>query len=100
MVEAMLSSGVPLAELAASLKEFPQVLRNVRVREKADFKQFPELIRVMEEIKAELAGAGRLDVRYSGTEPLARVMVEGEDQEKIEGLAGRMTTVITKYLGE
>jgi phosphoglucosamine mutase len=72
----------------------------VRVREKADFKQFPELIRIMEEIKAELAGTGRLDVRYSGTEPLARVMVEGEDQEKIESLAGRMTAVITKYLGE
>ena len=100
MVEAMLSSGASLAELAAGLKEFPQVLRNVRVREKADFKQFPELIRVMEEIKAELAGTGRLDVRYSGTEPLARVMVEGEDQEKIESLAGRMTAVITKYLGE
>lgn len=100
MVEAMLASGASLAELAAPLKEFPQILLNVKVREKADFKQFPEIIRVMEEIKAELAGAGRLDVRYSGTEPLARVMVEGEDQEHIEGLAGRMTAVITKYLGE
>jgi phosphoglucosamine mutase len=100
MVEAMLTAGASLAELAAGLKEFPQVLRNVRVKEKAEFKQFPEIIRVMEEIKAEMAGAGRLDVRYSGTEPLARVMVEGEDQEEIEGLAGRITAVITKYLGE
>jgi len=100
MIAAMLFSGASLADLAADLKEFPQVLHNVRVREKADFKHFPEIIRVMEEIKAELAGAGRLDVRYSGTEPLARVMVEGEDQKKIEGLAGRMTAVITKYLGE
>ena len=100
MVEVMLSSGASLAELAAGLNEFPQVLRNVRVREKADFKQFPEIIRIMEEIKAELAEAGRLDVRYSGTEPLARVMVEGEDREKIEGLASRMIAAIAKYLGE
>jgi phosphoglucosamine mutase len=100
MIEAMLSSGASLADLAAGLKEFPQILRNVKVREKADFRQFPEIIQVMEEIKAEISGAGRLDVRYSGTEPLARVMVEGEDQEKIEYLAGRMIAAIARHLGE
>jgi phosphoglucosamine mutase len=100
MIEAMLSSGASLADLATGLKEFPQILRNVKVREKADFRQFPEIIQVMEEIKAEISGAGRLDVRYSGTEPLARVMVEGEDQEKIEGLARRMVAAIARHLGE
>jgi phosphoglucosamine mutase len=100
MLQVMLSSGASLGELTVGLREFPQILRNVRVREKTDFKQFPEIIRTMEEIKAELAGAGRIDVRYSGTEPLARVMVEGEDQDRIETLAGRMTSVIKKYLGE
>jgi len=100
MVEAMLAAHVSFSRLAGGLKEFPQVLHNVRVREKLDFKQFPEIVKTMDEIRAALAGAGRLDVRYSGTEPLARVMVEGEDLEEVEKLAGRMTLVIGKYLGE
>ncbi|HCS49119.1 MAG TPA: phosphoglucosamine mutase, partial [Candidatus Aminicenantes bacterium] len=76
MLEAMLEAQVSFSGLAGGLKEFPQVLHNVRVREKLDFKQFPEIVRTMDEIRAVLAGAGRLDVRYSGTEPLARVMIE------------------------
>lgn len=100
MVEAMVASGASLADLAADYKEFPQVLRNVRVREKADFSGFPEICRVMDEIKSELEGKGRLDVRYSGTEPVARVMIEGEDQERIEAMAGRIVEVIGRHLGE
>jgi phosphoglucosamine mutase len=100
MLEAMLATHVPFSQLAGELKEFPQVLHNVRVREKLDFMQFPEIIKTMDEIRATLAGAGRLDVRYSGTEPLARVMIEGEDLGQVEELAGRMTSVIGKYLGE
>jgi phosphoglucosamine mutase len=100
MLQAMLAEGVSFSELAGKLKEFPQVLHNVRVREKRDFHEFPEIVRTMEEIKGKIAGAGRLDVRYSGTEPLARVMIEGEDLGQIEELAGRMTSVIGKYLGE
>jgi phosphoglucosamine mutase len=99
MLEAMLSSGAPFSELVQGLTEFPQILKNVRVREKLDFSRFPEIIQVMDEVKARLAGAGRLDVRYSGTEPLARVMIEGEEKAQIEELAGRMTAVIAKYLG-
>ncbi len=100
MLGAMLSSGAPLSELVKGLKEFPQILQNVWVREKTDFREFPEIIQVMEEVKAQLAGVGRLDVRYSGTESLARVMVEGEDKAQIEELARRTTDVIAKYLGE
>jgi phosphoglucosamine mutase len=100
MLEVMLSSEALLSELVKGLKEFPQILQNVWVREKADFHRFPEIIQVMEEVKSQLAGVGRLDVRYSGTEPLARVMVEGEEKAQIEELARRMTDVITKYLGE
>jgi phosphoglucosamine mutase len=100
MVEAMLSARVSFSELTAGLKEFPQVLHNVRVREKRDFKEFPEIVKAMDEVRSALAGAGRLDVRYSGTEPLARVMIEGEDLGRIEELAGRMTSVIGRYLGE
>jgi len=100
MLEAMLEARVSFSGLAGGLKEFPQILHNVRVREKLDFKHFPEIVRTMDEIRASLAGAGRLDVRYSGTEPLARVMIEGEDLGRVEELAGRMTSVISKYLGE
>jgi phosphoglucosamine mutase len=100
MLEAILTSGAPLSELVKGLKEFPQILQNVWVREKADFHLFPEIIQVMDEVKAQLVGVGRLDVRYSGTEPLARVMVEGEEKAQIEELARRMTDVIAKYLGE
>jgi phosphoglucosamine mutase len=96
----MLQAGAPFSELVSGLREFPQILENVRVREKADFSGFPEIIQVMDEVKAQLAGAGRLDVRYSGTERLARVMIEGEEKAQIEELARRMTDVITKYLGE
>lgn len=99
MLEAMLAKQVSFSGLTGGLKEFPQVLHNVRVREKRDFKEFPEIIKTMDEIQAALAGTGRLDVRYSGTEPLARVMIEGEDLVRVEGLAARMTAVITKYLG-
>jgi phosphoglucosamine mutase len=100
MLEAMLAMRVSFSQLTEGLKEFPQVLHNVRVREKLDFKQFPEIVKAMDEIRAALAGAGRLDVRYSGTEPLARVMIEGEDLTRIEELAARMTAVIAKHLGE
>lgn len=100
MLEAMISSESSLSELAGGLIEFPQTLQNVRVREKVDFHKFPEIIQVMDEIKTQLAGVGRLDVRYSGTEPLARVMIEGEEKAQIEELARRMTDVIAKYLGE
>jgi len=100
MLEAMLAAQVSFSGLAGGLKEFPQVLHNVRVREKLDFKQFPEIVQTIDEIRAALAGAGRLDVRYSGTEPLARVMIEGEDLGRIEELAGRLTSVIARCLGE
>ncbi|MEW5900408.1 MAG: phosphoglucosamine mutase [Acidobacteriota bacterium] len=100
MLETMLTSETRLSELASGLPEFPQVLRNVRVREKADWREFPEILGAMDEVKSRLAGVGRLDVRYSGTEPMARVMIEGEDKAEIEALAKRLISVIAKYLGE
>ncbi len=100
MLEVMLSRRASLSELTSGLKEFPQVLLNVRVREKPDFSRFPEIIQVMEEVKRKLAGRGRLDVRYSGTEPLARVMVEAQEKALVQALAKRMAGTIAKYLGE
>jgi phosphoglucosamine mutase len=100
MLDTMLATNLSFSELTGRLEEFPQILQNVRVREKADLSRFPEIVRTIEEIRAELAGAGRIDVRYSGTEPVARVMIEGEDLARIEKQAVRLTSVIAKYLGE
>jgi len=99
MIEAMAGSAAPLSELVRGFKEFPQILTNVRVSRKADFAEFPEITETMAEVKRKLGESGRLDVRYSGTEPLARVMIEGQDRAEIEGLARRMADVIAKYLG-
>jgi len=100
MLEVMITRDLPLSKLVGGYEEFPQVLANVRVGKKIDFREFPEIMDTIEGIKGKLGGAGRLDVRYSGTEPLARVMVEGKDRQAIEQYAQQMTSVIAKYLGK
>jgi len=99
MVEAMAERNLPLSKLVEGFEEFPQVLRNVRVRKKIDFNQFPEIIKTMEEIKNHIGDTGRLEVRYSGTEPLARIMVEGQDKSLVEKYSLQMADSIAKYLG-
>ncbi len=100
MAEVLLERKMPLSELAAGCGEYPQVLVNVRVGRKADFKEFPEIVRTAEKIRIALGEDGRLDLRYSGTEPVARIMIEGEDKRDIEKHAGRLARAIKKYLGE
>jgi phosphoglucosamine mutase len=88
-----------LDELAADLTVFPQLLVNIRVKERRPIDQMP---RVMNEISASesmLNGSGRVLVRFSGTEPLARVMVEGEDLNLVETLAARIASAIRTELG-
>jgi phosphoglucosamine mutase len=92
----MLRAGKPLSELAACMPRFPQVLENVRVRRMEDFSTLPA---VLARIKDARAGVGRVLVRYSGTEPLARVMVEGPDEAAIRGWAGQIATAIREALG-
>jgi phosphoglucosamine mutase len=100
MAEVLLERGRPLSELAAGCGEYPQILVNVKVVRKADFGEFPEIGRTAEGIRAALGEDGRLDLRYSGTEPLARIMIEGQDRREIETHAGRLAEVIRKHLGE
>jgi phosphoglucosamine mutase len=100
MLEVMARRATPLSELAQGLVEFPQVLLNVPVAHKRDFKRFPEIMDTLALIRETLKNSGRVEVRYSGTEPLARVMVEGEDQRLVENLAGRMAEVLVKNLGQ
>jgi phosphoglucosamine mutase len=89
----------PLHELTEGFVRYPQVLLNVRVREKLPFMEHEEIARAVRETEAELGEQGRLLLRYSGTEPLARVMIEGSKQDEIERLAGRLVEVIKRHLG-
>ncbi len=98
MLEVMAAYNLPLSKLVEDLEEYPQILLNVPVRKKTDFDQFPEIINAKEEIEKRLGDSGRLNVRYSGTEPVARVMIEGQDRGEIEDYASQMASVISKYL--
>lgn len=99
MMEIMARSGRPLAELISDLKVFPQRIQNVRVLEKIAFEQVPEVKRAIEAAQRELDGKGRVVVRYSGTEALARVMVEAESEERMNALTDGIASAIKAGLG-
>ena len=99
LLRAMTEDGARLDDLTAGFTRYPQVLVNVRVREKRPFDEVPEVARAARELGERLGEAGRLLLRYSGTEPLARVMIEGERQEVIEREAEDLAAVIKAALG-
>lgn len=100
LLRAVKAAGRTLAELAAEMKVYPQVLVNVRVRRKAPFDSIPEVQSAIERLENELQGHGRLLVRYSGTENLARVMIEGEEQARIEVQANELADLIRAAIGQ
>jgi phosphoglucosamine mutase len=89
-----------LSELARVMTPLPQVLVNVRVKEKKDIKTIPEVARLTKNIEEKMMGEGRILVRYSGTEPLLRIMLEGRDKEQIDGWAGEIAEMVKKHIGE
>jgi phosphoglucosamine mutase len=99
VLTAVRRAGRSLAELASGMERFPQVLVNVAVREKRPFDDVPEVAAAAAGIERELEGSGRLLLRYSGTENLARVMIEGPDLAAIEAQAERLAGVIREALG-
>jgi phosphoglucosamine mutase len=99
VMEIMARSGRSLAELVGDLKTFPQIIQNVPVREKRPFREVPEVQSAIEAAERELDGNGRVVVRYSGTESLARVMVEAETEEKMRRIAGTIANHIQLTLG-
>src|SRR5215470_5985079 len=99
LMEIMARSGKTLAALVGDLKVYPQTIQNVRVREKLPFAQVPEIGRAIENAESELNGNGRIVVRYSGTESLARVMVEAESEEKMNAWASAIAGAIGDKLG-
>lgn len=99
VMEILARTGKPLAELIADLKVFPQIIQNVRVKEKVPFQQVPEIQQAIDAAQNEVNGNGRIVVRYSGTEALARVMVEAESEAKMRALAQNIAGAIQKSLG-
>ncbi len=95
----MKRTGRPLSELARCMTAVPQVLLSIRVKQKRDLAQVPELQRAIRESQAKLNGAGRVLVRYSGTEPLLRIMVEGEPASLIQSVAEDLAGTVRVHLG-
>ena len=92
-------TGRTLADLAADLTTYPQVLLNVRVREKVELHNVPAVADAIARVESRVAGHGRLLIRYSGTEPLLRVMLEGQHQDEIRGWAQEIVDVVKEHLG-
>jgi phosphoglucosamine mutase len=93
------ASGRSLAELASGMKVFPQTIKNVRVKEKRPLDQLPQVKQTIEQAERELKGNGRVNVRYSGTESLARVMVEAETEEIVQRIAGQIAAALESAIG-
>jgi phosphoglucosamine mutase len=91
-------TGRTLADLASDLTNFPQVLLNVRVREKVDLQSVPAVAAAIADVEARVDGQGRLLVRYSGTEPVLRVMLEGRNEHEIRAWAQEIIDVVKEYL--
>jgi phosphoglucosamine mutase len=95
----MTESGKPFGELIRGLNQFPQIIRNVRVREKPPLESIPEVSRAIADFRNEVGERGRVVVRYSGTEKLARVMVEAEQAEVVERHTAQIAEAIDRKLG-
>jgi phosphoglucosamine mutase len=92
-------TGKRLDELTADLKVFPQVIINVKVREKKPIESIPAVARRIRAAEDELRDSGRVVIRYSGTEALARVMIEAESEEAMRRHAEAIAEAIRKELG-
>jgi phosphoglucosamine mutase len=100
MLEVMALRGRSLASLVEGLVEFPQTLVNVRVRRKPDLAEFPDVMAAVEVVKGTLGRDGRVDLRYSGTEMLARIMVEARDPATVHACATLVAEAVRKRIGE
>lgn len=99
LLKAITEKRESLSKAVGGLVRYPQILVNVKVKEKRPFEDVLEITEGAKLIEDELHGEGRLLLRYSGTENLARVMIEGKDQDQIEEQASRLASVIQSTLG-
>ena len=95
----MKRTGTPLSELAKAMTAVPQILLNVQVKHKPDLNQIPDIQQAIRTAEATLNGTGRVLVRYSGTEALLRIMVEGERDSTIREVADHLADVVRARIG-
>ena len=96
LLQIMKRTEKPLSELTKILQKYPQILINVEIEKKIPFKRLPEVQNEIEKVEKELGNKGRLSVRYSGTQKLARVMVEGKEEKQISTLAENIADKIRR----
>jgi phosphoglucosamine mutase len=99
ILETCVRDGATLDKLAADLTVFPQLLINIRVKQRRPLEDLPAVANEIRACESALNGNGRILVRFSGTEPLARVMVEGPDRAQVSEWAERIASVIRNELG-
>jgi phosphoglucosamine mutase len=100
LLVAMNKKEQPLSELTQIMKPFPQVLKNVRTAEKTSVEEIPGFSARIASMEKNLGASGRILVRTSGTEPVIRVMVEGEDEELIDTMACELCDFISRLGGD
>ena len=100
ILRVMIESGKPLSELKRVLKKYPQAQRNLRVTDKPELSTLTAVQKLLREAEASLAGKGRVLLRYSGTEPKIRLLIEGRDQGVINTHADRISAALQEAIGE
>jgi phosphoglucosamine mutase len=95
----MHQTGQPLSKLKACLKKYPQAQRNLKVKAKPPIEELRDVVRLRDEVERELAGKGRILLRYSGTEPKIRLLIEGRELDKIDKHANRIAEAIEAAIG-
>jgi len=95
----MHQTGKPLSELKTCLKKYPQTQRNLKVKSKPPIEELREVVKLRDEVERELAGKGRVLLRYSGTEPKIRLLIEGRELDQIDKHANRIADAIQSAIG-
>jgi len=98
VIQAMIHKDSPLSSLHSGLHEYPQIQKNVTISRREEFGNCPGIMKAIQKAEHELMEKGRVNVRYSGTEPVARVMIEGENKEQTERLGQMIAESISKEL--
>lgn len=99
VLKRMVIEGRPLSELSQVMTAFPQVLLNVKVKKKKDLDSMPAVAKALKGVEDRLRDKGRAFIRYSGTEPLARITIEGEKKDEITAMASELAELLKKELG-